>query len=226
MDWNWLWQNLFSNVVWEILLVIGGATLLGYVKSKVPDHAPTIAYAVFGATCVAILLFTITGRGIISKRPPEVTAENIEENIKKWTENNGLSIAKVSSSVLAGQNADFGFMVTLDSKNQILVFRGKEKSSFIQIQSQLMLSPEHLAILNKLTKEQADDAIEEVTLEMNRARIGYIMQMALAPPMMSGPTATTKAPMFGQTILVTKPLAMTAANEVTFMENLNQIDSE
>jgi len=87
---DWLWHNLFSTFIWEMILVIGGAAALGYLKRKVPDHAPTIAYGVFGATCVAILLFTITGRGLLSKRLPEITAENLEENIKTWTENNGL----------------------------------------------------------------------------------------------------------------------------------------
>lgn len=224
---DWLWQNLFSTLVWEILLVIGGATVLGYLKRNAPDQAPTIAYSVFGATCVAILLFTFTGRGLLSRRPPEVTAENLEENIRKWAENNGLSIAKVSSTV-TGQNVYFGFVITLPSRNQIMVFRGKEKSTFIQMQSPLVLSQEHLTMLNKLSKEQADDAIEEVTLEMNRARIGFIMAMqtALIPPMIGGTAPTTKPSMFGQTIIVSKTLAMTEANEVNLLDKLNQIDSE
>lgn len=222
---DWLWQNLFSTFTWEIILVLGGATVLGYAKSKLPDKAPTIAYGIFGATCVAILLFTITGRGLVSKRPPEVTAENIEDNIKKWTEDNGLSIAKVSS-VMTGQNVYFGFVITLANGNPVAVFRGKEKSTFLQIQCPLVLSPEHLAMLNKLNKEQADDVIEEVTLEMNRARIGFTMQTALATQMMGGPTSNTKPPLFGQTIIVQKTLAITDANEVTFTTKLNEIDSE
>ena len=222
---DWLWQALVSSLTWEIILVLGGAALLGYLKRKVPENAATIAYGVFGATCVAILLFTITGHSLLSKRPAEVTAENLEENVKKWAENSGLSVAKIPASA-AGQEVYFGFLITLNSKNQIGVFRGKEKPGFIQIQCPLVLSPEHLTMLNTLSKEQADDAIEEVTLEMNRARIGFIMQTQSMPLTTGGQMATTRPTTFGQTILLTKPLAITEANEVSFLDRLDGIDSD
>jgi hypothetical protein len=81
-------------------------------------------------------------------------------------------------------------------------------------------------MLNKLSKEEADDAIEEITLEMNRARIGFIMQTQSMPLVRAGQTATTRPTTFGQAILVTKPLAITEANDVSFLDHLNEIDSD
>jgi len=61
---------------------------------------------------------------------------------------------------------------------------------------------------------------------MNRARIGFIMQTASARSVVGGRTATTRPPTFGQTILVTKPLAIAEANEVNFVGHLDGIDSD
>ncbi len=127
---GWLWQNLISNLAWEILLLVGGAASLGYLKKKVPEHASTIAYALFGATCVAILLFTITGHGLLVKTRSAVTPENLAENIRKWADDSGLGVTKMP----ADQEVYFGFLIRLQSGNQLTVFRGKEKAGWLQIQ--------------------------------------------------------------------------------------------
>ena len=156
---DWLWQALISNVVWELLGMIGLGVVLAFVKKKLPEHAAAIGYAIFGITCGAILIMTSTGHGIFVKTPSEVTAENVEENVRKWSDNAGFGITKMSSQTV-GKDIYFGFVLTLADGNPITVFRGKEKSGFIQIQIPLVLSQEHLAMLGKLSKNQADSAIE------------------------------------------------------------------
>ena len=220
---DWLIQNLFSALVWEILLLLGVGAALGYLRAKWPTIAIPVLYGVAGAACVGILVFTFTGRGLVSKRSADVSPEHLEESIRKWADSAGLSVAKMPS---VPQDVYFGLVVTLADGNPISVFRGKEKSNFIQMQCPLTLSQEHLAMLGKLTKEQADDAIEEVTLEMNRARIGFIMQTASVPPLPTQQVTTTRPSIFQQTILVTKPLAIQDAGEVSFIASINEIDSQ
>jgi hypothetical protein len=221
---EWLWQNLLSSAVWEVLLVIGGAAALGYVKRKVPEHAATIAYAAFGATCVAILIFTFTGHGLLSKRRPAITSDNIELNVRQWADDLGLGVTRMQP--LPNQEMQFGLVVTPADGNPIMVFRGvKEKPGFLQMQCALTLSPEHLAMLSKLSKQQADDAIRDIKFEMDRSRIGYVMQTASG--ITSGQATTTMPSIVEQTIIVTKPLAITDdLSEAAFGERINELDSE
>jgi hypothetical protein len=118
-------------------------------------------------------------------------------------------------------------VVTLPDGNPLMVFRGKEKPGFLQMQCALVLSSEHLAMLSKLSKEQADDAMQEIVLEMARSRIGYIMQTALASPLLNGQMTTTKPAILQQTILVTKPLAISGdLGEASFGDRVNELDSD
>jgi hypothetical protein len=170
--------------VWEVLLVLGGAAILGYVKRKVPDHAPTIAYAVFGATCVAILIFTFTGHFILSRHQPETTPDNIEENIRTWGEALGLGLTKLPTT----SDTYFNWGITLKNGNFVVVDRAKALPGYLQIQSQLVLSPENQAAYAKLTKQEVDDLTQEVSLELARSRMGYgIGQGTQATPTGSGP---------------------------------------
>ena len=97
-----------------------------------------------------MILFTLTGRGLFSGHAPDFTPDNVEENIRKWADNAGLGTAKMPEA----PNVYFGVILTLNSGNQLTVYRGKEKSGFLQLQSPLVLSPEHLQILSSLTKNK------------------------------------------------------------------------
>lgn len=220
---NWLWQNLFTSFIWELLLICGGAALLGFLKRRLPEKAPIMAYAFFGATCVAIIIFTFTGRGIMAKRQQDITPENLQENLRKWADDLGLGTTKMPDA----QENYFGLVVRVTNGNQIMVFRAKDRANFLQFQSPLMLSQEHLAILSKLTMGQADEAIEEITLEMNRQRIGYVMQTSTAPSGFAPQIATTKPLILQETITVIKAVAISNdLNEGYFNNTINEMDAE
>lgn len=163
---DWLWQNLFSAAVWEILLIIGGATLLGWLRKKLPEHAPTIQYALVGAVCVAILLFVFTGHGILTKQQQPVTIENIEQNIRAWADDLGMSIARTNRP-----DTYFSFSITLPGGATEDVFRAKEKTGYLQFLSTLTIAPEHQAILSKFTLPEKQQFVSELTLEIERANL-------------------------------------------------------
>lgn len=220
MDWNSLWQGVISNGIYA-LLILGGGAVLTALRLKWPNYADPARFGFVGAACVALVLFTLLGRGLFVKSPPEITPENVGENVRKWADDVGLGITKMPTS----QDYYFGFQITQPSGNQITVFRGKDKSGFLQVQCPLLLSQDHLEMLRKLRKEDADNAMEEIMLEMDRARIGFVMQSASAMPLPQ--VTTTKPTIFQQTILVTKPIAISSGlNEASFTSHINEVDSE
>jgi hypothetical protein len=86
----------------------------------------------------------------------------------------------------------------------------------------IKLSPEHLAILDKLTKDQADAVTQQVVLELGRSRIGYSMMTELGHPV-GGPAKTL---VLQQTIILMNPVPI--ENDLTedaFAQHINEIDS-
>jgi hypothetical protein len=152
-----------------VILVFGGAAALGFVKRKIPQHAPTLAYAALGATCIAVLLFTFTGRPIFAPTPPQpVTSENIEQNIKGWAENLGMSIGP-------GGEPDSAFAYTLRSTtgDPATVFKSnKEKPGYLQFKAQINVSPEHQTAFAKMSQPQVDRVLQQLSLEIGQANLG------------------------------------------------------
>jgi len=217
--WDWIWQNLVSSILWEILLIIGGAAALGYVKRKLPEHAPTVVYSLLGATCIAILIFTFTGQAIFSKPKVHVEPKNAEESVRKWADSAGLSTTKMPSA----PDREWGLIVGLKSGNPVQVFIAKDNPGFLQIQSPLTLAPEHIAMLNKLSKQEADDALEEILFDLNRARIGFVIMT-----MGDAQSKTTTGPAIAQqSIVVTRPMAFSGEiDEASFLHDLDTVDSD
>jgi len=164
----WLWQNLFSAFVAELLLVIGGAALLGYMKKKLPEHAPTIAYVLFGATCAAILLFTFTGRPIFSKAAREITPDNVEENVKLWAEHLGMNIGPANEP-----DTYFAHTLSLPTLPQpVVIFRSiKEKPGYLQFKAVVNVSPEHQMAFSKMTQDEVNRIGQQLALDIGRANL-------------------------------------------------------
>jgi hypothetical protein len=223
MDWGGLWQGVASNLV-SAVLILGGGALLALLRLKYPNYADLGRYAFTGAATTAVVLFALLGKGIITRSPPEVTPENLEGYIRKWTDDAGLPIAKAPPSE---QTTYFGYVITTTGGVSISVFRAKEKPGYLQMQCALSMSPEHLGMLAKLSKEQADEVIEEIVLEMDRAHIGFIMTTAFPLGLPIPTVVTTRPDIFQQTITVTEPIAISKElNEGVFLARINQIDSD
>jgi hypothetical protein len=167
---DWFWQHLFSGFTLELLLVLGGGAVLGYVKRKLPEHASTLLYGAAGATCVAILIFTFTGRAILAKAPPDpITPENVEENVKQWAGNMGMNIGPATMP-----DSYFAYQLSLPSAPDVpvIVFRGHEKPSYLQFRSAISVSPEHQAAFSKMSQPQVDRIMEQIDLEIGQANLG------------------------------------------------------
>jgi hypothetical protein len=191
MDWKTIFQSLFSRALWEMILIAGGGAMFGLLKAKWPNYAPRVLYGVSGAACVAVLLFTLTGRAILSSPiPAQSTPDNIEANVKLWSENLGLPFAKSSMP-----DSYFAYSITTRGGTPITVGRPtKEKTGYLQFVSTISFSPEHQAVLGTLTKEQVDTVMQELSQELARTRVASTIAVMTMPQ--------TGANVVGQTMLV------------------------
>lgn len=222
MDWSSIWHGVVSNLLYAVL-IFGGGALLAVLRVKWPNYADPVRYGVIGAACVAIILFAFTGRALLSKRPPEVTPDNLEENIRKWADSLGMSVARGSSQIFPAQDIYFALNITMENGTPLMVFRGKEKSGFLQIQCPLTLSPDHLATLQKLTKEEQEAVTQEVLLELAKSKVGFQVMTATGVPMN---TPTAPPAVLQQTILLMKGVPITSdMNEASFAQSANEIDA-
>jgi hypothetical protein len=218
MDWNWLWQGIVSNWV-AALAIVGGGLLITYLKTKGSKWANGLLYGVGGATCIAVLLFALKGRAVFSKEKPEVTGENIEANMKVWADEYGLGVTRAPSPP---PDSFFAYGVTLANSNQLLIFRSKAKPKQLQLQVIMSFSQEHQTTFAKLSKEQSANFMQEIVLELARAKIGYTISTAI--PIVQGTQVSPFSPQMQITIMKTLPLSGTL-DEDMFVRGVDEMDS-
>jgi hypothetical protein len=172
---DWLLHALLSRLAWELILIGGGATGLAYVKAKAPTIAPYFLYGIAGATCIAILIFTFTGRPLNSNSPVEVTPENVEDNIKRWADNLGMSLERQNPT----EEKFFFYIGRVHGGNAVEIFRAKEKLGYLQLAATINLSQQHRELLAKLPKPERNRLLNEVALEMSRQKMGGDLAVAI-----------------------------------------------
>lgn len=215
MDWKAVFQSIFSRAVWEIILIVGGGAVIGVVKAKWPNYAPRVLYGAAGAACIAALLFTMTGRAILSSPPPpETTPDNIEANVKVWSENFGIAFTKASIA-----DTYFAFMLTTRSGLPVQVARmTREKPAYLQFATTLTFAPEHQAVLGTLTKDQIDTVMQEIALELAKTRVGSAIGTVSVPQ--------TGTNILGQqTVIVLQRAApIVNLNEAKFSDSIDDME--
>jgi hypothetical protein len=199
---DWLLQSLLARVVWEMLLIFGVGTVLGYLKAKMPELAPRILYGLAGATCVATLLFAFTGRAVFSKEPPETTVDNVEQNVRSWLDWYGVGVTKRSTT-----DEFFAFSVTMRSGNVLGVARPKDRDRYLILRTSL--TSDLTSVIDKMNDLQKARLGDEVMLEMARSRATYHWD----PP--SG----------GMDIMKIVPIS-SALTQDTFASRVEELDAE
>jgi len=203
---DWLWQGLVTNSVYALLILAGGV-MLAILQRKWPTYATPALYGVIGVACLAITFFAFTGRAVFSRQQPKTTPENVESNVKAWCDLFELGMQRVSDSSMR-----FVVEVHLRYNGRVLRVGVPQQSHYLQFTATLTPPPEQRSALDKLSKKQKQEVIDEVNLELERAKIGY----ALA--------GVDESPLQG--ILLTKSVPITDnLNEDSFIVNINEMDS-
>jgi hypothetical protein len=147
---DWLLQSLVSRVVWEMALIVGGAAVLAYLREKVPQKSSQVLYGLVGATMLSVLLFTFTGRAVLSKDRPETAVDNVEQNIRTW-----LDTFKLGEQKQSHDASYFTYAVTLGNGNHVIVARTKGRDHYITFTASVTVSPEHASLLAKMDTNEA-----------------------------------------------------------------------
>jgi hypothetical protein len=209
----WAWQGIVTSIVAAVLFAVG-ATVLTWVRNKWPKYGSLALYWVATAACLSILSFALTGYVPFASHPPQVTADNIENNIKLWSENLGLAFTNAPIP-----DSYFGYRITTGSGNQIQVSRStKQKPAYLQLAATLAVSLEHQAILGTLKKDQIETMMQEITLEVSKKGLGFAIASSVIPQ-----TGTNS---IGQTVMVfQKGISIASLSETSFASSIDEMES-
>lgn len=164
---NWFWQNLLAQWVWWLLTIAGGV-VLAILKKRAPSWASPALYGLGGSALIAVVILAL---GNLSSLPQQerVTPANVEAHVRSWCDALGLAIKRQPVEA----DSYFSFAVTLNSGNVITVNRIRERDRYIIFRGGVTVSPDHAAIIGKLSDEQRIRLTDELTLELARSKLGF-----------------------------------------------------
>jgi hypothetical protein len=158
-------DNLIQNLIWAILTALGAAAL-PLLKVHWRGWTEPALYAFFGATWVAVVYTTLTG-----KRPfsgPGTTPQNLERRVKSWLDHYGFGMKSVPDEA-----AYFNIQVTLPSDHHVTVSRRKTSELYLTFVCLLTIEEDlqkDLAAMSPLARSRT---LHEITLELSRVKISF-----------------------------------------------------
>jgi hypothetical protein len=164
MDWQWLWQGLLTN--WLAALVVAiGTFLVAYLKAKRPSWANVVLYGLAAFCLLVVSFWAFKSMAVLPKEIPQVTANNVETNIRAWLDHFQLGTKKISDP-----DSHFSYIVTLRNGTLVTLKHVKNFDNYITLLANLEISPEQKIQLAGLKKEQLNLLIHEVVLELSRTK--------------------------------------------------------
>lgn len=180
---------------------------MAILRARKPTWAPIALYGLAGVACVgAIIFFVFTGHAIFSKT--HIDSSNAEHIVKLWCAENGLPAAEESAA-----SPDFLYKVVLPNGTPIAVGTAtKNRPNYLAFQANVTVSPEHLAILSKLSVEDRQTVLQELQVELARTSAGY-----------SVATVDPTQPI--QSVTLMKSVPMETMTEPVFIISLDEMDN-
>jgi hypothetical protein len=216
-DNSWLTHGVVTSII-ATLLVAGGGFVIGYFKKKGAPWVVPVMYGLGAAVLLAALVIAIVGFMAIPSPKPKTTPDNVESQIKKWVEINGVGITRPTTPI---PDTYFAYMLTLKNNNQVMVGRAKNNSRRLDFQLYLQPSEEDQRILNALSKDDASQVLQEVTRDLGLAKIGHTI--STATPLIQGATISPFGVQLG--IVIQKAVPIEDLDEDKFFQAVNEIDS-
>jgi hypothetical protein len=208
MEWlSGVVQGILGTLLYDLLLAAMVAAFITWLKSQESRWAAPLLYGMGAFTAVLIISYVLTGHALLSKEA-ETTAENVEQNIKKWVDEFGLGIQKNPNI----NNPEFAYTVTLKGGNTVTVARSKPLPEFLQFAVELDPAPASQQKMSRLNQEQMEAVAEDVTAQLALSKVGYTIQSDKTNPL--------------HRILIAKSVPITRSlTEASFADALNEIDA-
>ena len=163
----WMVQGLATQIVWG-LLVLAGGIVIAYLKRTASEWFAPAVYGLAASAIIAIGLYAFMRLISLPGRPtPQITAENVEQNIRAWLDEFSLSSRKLDEPA-----ATFALLITLSNGDLIEVARPKgQYARYIVFRTTIVVDPKIGDMIKQLTPDQAFQLNEEVGSEMARMKI-------------------------------------------------------
>jgi hypothetical protein len=166
LDFNSIFDNLLASAIAKVVgvLVTGGG--LAWLRARKEKLAGPAIYAVIGIACASFVIFSWTGRSVLSQDTPETTAENIQTNVRQWADDVELGIRKLD-------DANYKWIVTITLRNGKFVDVGQpaKHSSYLLMRATINLTPDQMQAASSLDKTHADGLLRDILLELARAKV-------------------------------------------------------
>jgi hypothetical protein len=169
---NWIYgllQGIFGSALYELLFAGAVAALLAYLRARRVDWAAPVLYGVCGFTAALVVAFAFTGHPLLSREQPQSTTENIEANVRTWSDAFSFGTQKAPDATMF-----FQFAVKLINGRTVMVGRPKEHEHYLEFRATISLPDKDQTILNKFTEQQQFEIFEQVRLELARIKVGGI----------------------------------------------------
>jgi hypothetical protein len=161
---NWLQDHTLG-------LLFSGAIGTGFAFLKKTQKAwvqPTF----YGLGAFASVFAIVVGINVLNspmlKPPDAITLENVEDHVRQWLDEYDLGVQRQKSDA-----AFFSFLVTLLDGYPIEITRTHDKPHYLILQGTIRVSPEHAAIIDKLPRDKAIKVMDELSLELARAKSSF-----------------------------------------------------
>jgi hypothetical protein len=204
---NWLLQGLVNNLVWALLIATFGIGM-AILKKRDSKWVAPFLYGIVTVACLAVIGFTFTGRSLFSSPPLEITPENIESNLKTWTNNLAITLTRTTIP-----ESYFGYVAILRGADPVQLFRSKDKPGYLQFRATIAFSPEHLVAMSKLSDAQTLKVTQELFLEVARLRMGSTLTSLTGP---GGKPFQTE-------VVLQKGVTIPTLNEALFAESFDDM---
>lgn len=201
---DWLWQGTTTEVIGIIIGLIGSA-VAAWMKER--GYSLWTDSTRYGLTVFALLIVSWAGIKTILRqepaKPEPITAQNVEEHVKKWLEH-----FRIGSRNEPQPETTFRRIATLMDGNNVIIYSKPELDRYIILNAVLRPSDADAEIIGKLTPAQLEMVNERVKLEAARAKVVY------------GISRSTFM------VLLEKRIPLTAnLDEALFVQQIDELDS-
>lgn len=165
---NWFVQGLITNIVATILVAGAGVVIAVIAKTATGWLAPVL-YGLAGSALLSVIILALMGIARLPRARRTTNTENVESLVRLWLDNFRFGVRNDPV-----QEALFRLIVTTDGGTRIIVGRPRgDLSGYVIIRSEIVFGAEDQRIIAALPTEQVNRTMEEIRLELARAKVGY-----------------------------------------------------
>lgn len=202
---EWFWQGVTTNILSEVLIV---AIVAFFAWAKTKNFA-WVNPVLYGLAIAALILgITLMLRTWSTFSAPATSIDTVEADVRRWLDTFSLSVAKEEDP-----EAVFVLAARYRTGGGCTIRQLKKRRGYLIFNRNLILAPEHVALLAKQPRAAQNAMTSAVTTELAKLRI--IVTLIIKPG--------TEGELGG--IIFTKRLPIDSTlNESSFMERFDEME--